>query len=188
MNRNKWIWIGMTVLVIVLTAAVIGVNAWYNSGNVRVMAGKLRVEMSGVGYIISQETGEIEGQTLVSVNGKTLDGDKETFDGDLEILDYYNEADGTVTTTKAVTEGADGYWEIHHLESCKHYEEDENGNMQAVNHSCRYRFIYYVHPDKQDFLVVRVKDKNEMYPVYVVLADSEEEALQIFNDFRGDKF
>ena len=188
MKNNKWVWIGMTVLVIVLTAAVIGVNAWFNSGNVRVMAGKIRVEMSGVGYIISQETGEIQGQTMVYVNGKTNDGDKETFVGDLEVLDYFNEADGTVTTTKGVRQADDGYWEIHHLETCKHYEEDDNGQMKAVTHDCRYKFIYFVRPDRQDFLVVRVKDKNEMYPVYVVLARSEEEALEIFEEFRGNRF
>ena len=45
MKNNKWIWIGMTLVVIALTAVVLGVNAWYNSGGVRVMGNQLRVEL-----------------------------------------------------------------------------------------------------------------------------------------------
>lgn len=188
MNRKKWILIGMTLLVIALAAFVIGVNSWYQSGNVRVMGGKLRVNLSGVGYIIDQETGEVTGQAPLNVRGESDEADKSVFVGDLEIMGYINEADGTLTSNKGVMEGDDGYWEIRHLENCQHIEEDEDGNSKVVNHSCKYSYIYYVHPEKQDFLVVRVKDKYEMYPVYVVLADSEEEALQIYQDFKGNKF
>ena len=188
MREKKWIWIGMTLLVAALTATVIGVNSWYHSGNVRVMGSKLRVDFSGVGYIIEQETGEVTGQAPLRVHGETDSVDQEIFVGNLEILGYINEADGTLTSTKGVLKGKNGYWEIRHLDNCQHIEENEDGSSKVVNHSCKYSYIYYVHPDKQDFLVVRVKDKYEMYPVYVVLADSEEEALQIYTEFKGDKF
>lgn len=183
--KNKWILMGMTLLVIALTATIIGTNVWYDSGNVRVMGGRLRVDLSGVGYVIDEETGEVIGQAPIVVRGETDKGDKETFVGELEIVGYENEADGTLSGTKAAAKGDDGYWEIHHLENCQHIEENDDGTSQVVNHSCKYRYIYYVHPDKQDFLVVRVKDKYEMYPLYVVRADSEEEALQIYQDFTG---
>lgn len=188
MKTNKWIIIGVIVLVLALAAAVIGVNMWFQSGNVRVMGGQLRVDFSGVGYIFSHETGEIIGQAPLNVSGKTSATDKELFVGDLEILGYMNEADGTLLSNKAVREGDDGYWEIYQMESCRHVEEDEDGNTDVVSHACKYSYIYYVHPDQQDFLVIRVKDKYAMFPFYVVLASSEEEATEIYKSFTEGKF
>ena len=188
MKTKKWILIAMTLLVIALTVTVIGVNHWYHSGNVRVMGGRLRVDITGVGYIIEQETGEVTGQAPLKVLGESDAANKEVFVGDLDVMGYINEADGTMTSNKGVMKGENGYWEIRQLDNCRHVEEDDSGNSKVVNHSCKYSYIYYVHPDKQDFLIVRVKDKYAMYPLYVVLADSEEEALQIYQDFKGDNF
>lgn len=183
MNARKWIIVSVIVLIVALVAAVIGINSWYHSGNVRVMGGRLRVNLSGVAYIIDHETGEVTGQAVMNVCGESDSANKDVFVGDLDILGYMNEADGTLSSNKGVLEGENGYWEIRHLENCSHIEEDENGNSKVVNHSCKYSFIYYVHPDKQDFLIARVRDKYEMYPVFVVLADSEEQAVQIYKEF-----
>lgn len=187
MKHQKWIWIGMTLFVIALTAAVLGINAWYNSGNVRVLGGQIRVELSGVGYIFSHEDGELEGQTTICIEGESLESDKQAFDGWMNVAEYINEVDGTVTTNQGVLEGDDGYWEIHKSETCRHVEEDDEGNSEVVNHSCKYSYIFYVHPDKQDFLVVRVRDKYAVYPWYVVMADSEEEATRIYQEFTADR-
>ena len=173
-------------MVVALLAAVIGMNIWYKSGNVRVLLGNLRVSLSGNAYVIDHETGEIIGQTLVMVDGQTHNGTDGAFTGTLDVMDYYNEADGTLTSNKGILQSEDGYWEIHLMESCRHTEKNEDGTSQVVDHSCKYSFIYVVHPDKQDFMIVRVKDKYEVYPLYVVMADSEEEALRLYRDYLSE--
>lgn len=186
MNKKKWVLIGMTLLVIALTVTVICINNWYNSGNVRVMDGRLRVDLDGIGYVIDQETEEITGEVEVAIHGRSDSVEKDIFVGRMEVMGYLNEADGTMTSNKGILKGEDGYWEIRRRDNCQHVEEDDDGTSKSVTHSCKYSYIYYVHPDKQDFLVVRISDKYKVYPVYVVFADSEEEAMQIYREFKSD--
>lgn len=183
MKYRKWIGIGAILLVVLLVGTVFCINQWYNSGNVRAMDGRLRVKLSGVAYMFDYETGEMLGQTIVFADGQTNKSNKEVFDGELNMADYMNEADGTVTTYQTAIEGNNGYWEILVDETCLHYEETEDGGQKEVNHSCKYSYSYYVHPDKQDFLIVRVADKYDVYPIYVVMAGSEAEAAQIYKEF-----
>ena len=187
--KKKWIWISLLVLSIAaLAATVIGFNSWFNSGNVRVMGGRVRVSMSGTGYIFDHETGEMLGTTLMSIDGQSRKDEKELFDGWMNILNYVNEYDGVLTTIMGTMEGDDGYWEIVVSESCKHLEENDQGSLETVHHSCKYSYTFYVHPDKQDFLVARVKDSYAIYPYYVVMADSQEEATRIYKEFVTGKY
>ena len=186
MKHKKWILIPVFALLLGIVGTIVGMNLWYKTGNVRVLMGNLRVKLSGNAYVIDHETGEIIGQTLVMVDGQTVSGTDGAFNGTLDVMDYYNENEGTLTSNKGVLQGEDGYWEIHLLENCCHTEENEDGTSKEVNHSCKYSFIYIVHPDKQDFMIVRVKDKYEVYPLYAVMADSEEEALQLYRDYLGE--
>ena len=189
MNAKKWIW--LSILVIFITAlilTVVGINRWFYSGNVRVMGDQVRVSLSGKAYMFEHETRELLGTTLISIDGVSDKGEGNFFDGQFNVMDYINEYDGTLFTNMAVLEGDDGFWEIHVLESCTHLEETEEGYQKEVTHSCKYSYEFYVHPDKQDFLVVRVKDSYAVYPVYVVMADSEEEAWQIYNEYFPGKY
>ena len=189
MNHKKWIWLSVAVVLITaLVLAVVGINQWYNSGNVRVLGKRVRVDLMGTGYMFEHETGEFLGTTMITLDGKSMKSEPEIFDGWMNIFDYVNEYDGTLTTVMGVMEGEDGYWEICVNETCRHLEEDESGNTQVVNHSCKYSYTFYVHPDRQDFLVARVKDKYEVYPVYVVMANSKEEAAQIYQEFASGKY
>lgn len=189
MKYKKWIWISVVVLFIAaLVLTVVGINRWFYSGNVRVMGDRVRVSLSGTGYMFEHETGEYLGTTMMSIDGESLKSDKSLFDGWMNILDYVNEYDGTLTTIMGTMEGEDGYWEIVVNESCTHVEENDRGNMEKVTHSCKYSYTFFVHPDKQDFLVARVKDSYAVYPVYVVMADSQEEATQIYKEFVTGKY
>ena len=186
MKNNKWIWIGMTLVVIALTAVVLGVNAWYNSGGVRVMGNQLRVELEGTGYVFDGETGEVTGQSPVILRGNNLSADKQTFDGTLEVLAYQNEELGTVTGTSVVQEGENGFWMVHYLEQCLHYEDVEDGT-EAVEHICDYYYTYFLYPKNPDFLVVLVESFKEDTPIYIVLADSEAEAAEAYTWFMENK-
>lgn len=189
MNAKKWIFLSiLVVLITALILMVVGVNRWFYSGNVRVVGGRVRVSLSGNAYMFDHETRELLGSTLVSIDGVSEKGDGNLFDGLFNVMDYINEYDGTLSTTMGVLEGDDGFWEIHVMESCTHLEETQSGTMKEVTHACKYSYEFYVHPDKQDFLVVRVKDSYAVYPVYVVLADSEEEARQIYEEFVPGKY
>ena len=187
MKNNKWFWIGMTLFVIALTAAVIGVNVWYNSGSVRVSGEDIRVNMEGTGYIFDPQTGELQGQTPVRISGETLSTDAEIFDGDLEVLGYPNQTDGTITTTSVVQKDDSGFWWIECLETCLHYEQTGEDTTTPVEHICDYHYTYYLYPENEDFLVVMVKDFDEKYPAYVVLGDSEEQARETYKWFMEHK-
>ena len=187
--KKRWIWIGLLVLCLVaLVATVIISNKWFNSGNVRVMGGRVRVSLSGTGYMFDHETGEMLGTTLMSIEGVSRKDDKSIFDGWMNVLNYVNEYDGVLTTTMGTMEGEDGYWEILVSESCEHLERNDQGSLETVTHSCKYSYTFYVHPDRQDFLVARVKDTYAVYPIYVVMADSEAEATQIYKEFVTGKY
>ena len=187
MKKNKWIIVVMIVFVVALIAAVVGIHCWYNSGNIRVMGDELRVDLEGIGYIIDASTGEITGQTPIAAVGKTLESDSSVFNGELEVLGYVNETDGTITTSQVVTEGKNGLWEIHCLESCLHYEEDSSGATEPVEHLCDYYYVFYVYPEDQDFMVVCVESFEEDELVYIVLADSEDQALETYQWFLEHK-
>lgn len=183
MKSSKWIWIGMTLLVIALTATVIGVNYWYHSGSIRIAGDDIRVEFEGIGYIFDGETGEITGQTPVTLIGKSKSTDSEVFEGELDVLAYPNEETGTITSDVAVKEIADGYWIIRKLDTCLHYETTENERTEAVRHFCNYVYSYYFRPDNPDFLVVCIESYSNGGVAYVVLADSEEKATENYNWF-----
>ena len=187
MKNKKWLWIGMTLLVIAVTAAVIGVNIGYNSGAVRVMGEDIRVNLNGTGYVFDSQTGEVTGQTPVLVKGKTKASDATVFDGYLEVLSYVNYSEGTITTTTVISKDDSGFWQIECLEDCLHYESAGKDKTVPVEHLCDYHYIYYFYPEKEDFLVVRVKDFDEPNPVYVVLGDNEEQAKETYKWFMENK-
>lgn len=187
MKKSKWIWICLILFVVILLGTVIGINRWYNSGNVRIGAQKLRVDLSGIGYIVDPATGKVTGQTPIGIEGECPDLEKGEFNGQMEVLGFVNETGGTITTTMAVGEGENGFWEIHCVESCLHYEEDEKGNKMPVDHLCDYIYTFYVHPEKQDFMVVLVDSFDADDSSFIVLAGSEAEALETYRWFRENK-
>lgn len=191
MKSKAWIWITMIiVLIVALVVTIVLVSRWYQSGNVRSNGEQVRVDLSGQAYIFDHETGEMIGSTMMTLYGETEPGNLEVFDGWMNIMnmDYMNQYDGTLTTTMGVLEGDDGYLEIHVHETCTHWEETDRGTREQVTHSCKYAYEFYVHPQKQDFLVARVKDTYAVYPVYIVMADTEAEATQIYHEFVTGKY
>lgn len=183
MNR-KWIWISLTVLVVLLTAAVVGLQIWYNSPGSHVVGGQIKVQLEATGYIIDGDTGEIIGQTPVSVNGVSTGSDG--FDGDVLVLGYQNVGEGVITETKKVERTDSGFYMIQCLESCVH-QEMVNEQMQSVEHICEYYYTYYLYPKKPKSLVVCVGNFDERKLLYVVCADSETEALEEYGWFMENK-
>ena len=52
MKIKKWIWLSVAVVLITaLVLTVVGINRWFYSGNVRVMGDRVRVSLSGTGYM-----------------------------------------------------------------------------------------------------------------------------------------
>ena len=191
MKNHKWIWIALVILFIAaLAVTIVLVNRWYLSGNVRTTGQQVRVDLSGKAYIFEHETGEMLGETMMTLYGETKPGNLEVFDGWMNIMnmEYMNEYDGVLTTTMGVLELEDGYMEIHVHESCTHVETNDRGTKEEVTHACKYSYEFYVHPDKQDFLVARVKDSYAVYPVYIVMAPTEEEATRIYHEFVTGKY
>ena len=171
MKNHKWIWIALVILFIAaLAVTIVLVNRWYLSGNVRTTGQQVRVDLSGKAYIFEHETGEMLGETMMTLYGETKPGNLEVFDGWMNIMnmEYMNEYDGVLTTTMGVLEGEDGYMEIHVHESCTHVETNDRGTKEEVTHACKYTYEFYVHPDMQDFLVARVKDSYALYPVWIL--------------------
>lgn len=180
--KKKWIPITLLSVVVLFIGAVIALSVWFESPGIRVFGGDLHAEVSAVGYIIDGETEEILGQTPVNVDGSTSRTEEDVFDGELLVLGYQNTATGTISATKAI-EYAQDFCIIHHLESCTHPEENEEGITQDVEHFCDYYYTWYLYPEDQDFLVVAVQDFEEDSTIYVVCADSEKQALERYDWF-----
>lgn len=183
MNR-KWIWISAAIPVALLAAAVIGLQIWYNSSGIHVLGGELKVKMEATGYVIDGDTGEVIGQTPVSVNGVSTESDQ--FDGEALVLGYQNVGEGFITDTKDLERTDSGFYLIHCMESCVH-DEEVNGKTETVQHLCEYYYTYYLHPDDPEALVVCVGNFDERKLLYVVCADSETEALEQYDWFMENR-
>lgn len=189
-NIKRIVIILLVVIVLALIGAIVAFNVWYHSGNVRVTNDQMRVDLSGQAYIFDHETGELLDVTTMTLKGETQKGNFEVFNGWMSLgnTDYMNQYDGTLQSTMGVLKGKDGYLEVHINETCTHLEETDSGSTEVVTHACKYTYEFYVHPDKQNFLVARVKDTYAVYPMYVVMASSEAEATQIYHEFVTGKY
>lgn len=168
-------------VVVAIIAAAAGLQFWFERPGIREFNGGIHVELNEIGYIIDAKTGEITGQSPVSLNGSTATFDPETFEGEALVLGYQNTEGGKIETTLAVEKTGDGFYLIHQLEECTHSEEI-NGVTQNVSHLCDYYYTYYIYPQKPDFLIALVESYEED-AVYVVCADSEEDALAQYQWF-----
>lgn len=185
MNR-KWFLIAIIVVVVLFVAAVVGLGVWFESPGVRVFLGDFHAEVSSVGYIIDSATGEVLGQTPVTVDGSTGRSEPNSFDGELTVLGYQNFSNGTITATKVV-ETAGEYYIINHLESCTHSEQDDNGITKEVEHFCDYYYTWFFRPSDPEFLIVAVEDFEEENTYYVVCTPTEGEALQTYEWFQNNR-
>lgn len=180
--KIKWGVLPVTAIV-VLVVAVLGLRIWFVSPGVRVFGDDIHVNLTQKCFVIDGQTGEMLDETTVTVNGTTSRSDGELFDGELKILGYQNSATGTITALKAIEEADNGCWIITHLENCTHQEEDENGIIKDVEHFCDYSYTYYLYPEEPEQLVVLIESFDQYQPMYAVCADSEEAALQRYDEF-----
>jgi hypothetical protein len=138
-------------------------------------------EISGKCYIIKPDTEEILDETSLHVSGSGSYADSSVFEGNLSVVGYQNVAKGTISTTMAVEQGKDGYWLIHHLETCTHQEKID-GITRPKEHFCDYQYIYYLHPDLDDQVIVRIEPTGKD-AMYAVRADTKEQALERYRVF-----
>lgn len=180
--KIKWGWLLAAVVVILVTVAL-GLRIWFVSPGIRILGNDIHVDLTQKCYIIDGQTEEMLDETTVTMKGATSRSDRELFDGELKILGYQNSASGTVTALKAIETIEDGCWIITHLENCTHQEEDENGVIKDVEHFCDYSYTYYLYPDAPGELVVLIESFDQYRPMYAVCADSEEAAMERYEEF-----
>lgn len=175
--KKNLIWIGIIVVIVLLIGALVGIRFWFEQPGIQVLGNQIHVEMNEIGYIIDSKTEEIIGQTPVSIEGATSIQDKTKFDGDLTVLGYPNIESGTVEATTSVERLGSGFYAIDCVESCTH-SETENGVTKVVEHICDYMYTYYLYPENENFLIVKVKDLEKSTVVYVVCAENEDQAME----------
>lgn len=180
--KKKWFLL-LVGAVLILVIAALCFRIWFVSPGIRVLGKDIHVDLSQKCYIIDGQTGELLDETTVIVDGTTSRSDQGLFDGDLKILGYQNSASGTVTALKAIEQKNQDCWMITHLENCTHLEEDENGVIKPVEHFCDYSYTYYVYPNDPAQLVVLIESFERYEPKYAVCADSEEAALERYQEF-----
>ena len=185
MNK-KWLLVIVAVVVILVIGAV-GLRIWFMSPGIRTLGNDIHVDLSQKCYIIDGQTGELLDETTVTVNGSTSRRDREIFDGELKILGYQNSASGTITALKAIEKKDNGCWVITHLENCTHQEEGADGVNKPVEHFCDYSYTYYLYPDDPGQLVVLSESFDKYEPKYAVCADSEEAALERYEEFMKER-
>ena len=184
--KLKWGWV-LIAVVVALVIGALGLRFWFNAPGVRVFGNDIHVNLTQKCYIIDGQTGELLDETTVTVKGETSRHDNELFDGELKILGYQNSASGTVTSLKAIEVAADGCRIITHLENCTHRETDGNGITKDVEHFCDYSYKYYLYPDDAQHLVVLIESFEQYRPMYAVCADSEESALERYEEFMKNR-
>lgn len=191
--KKKWILTGVAVIVAV--ALLVGGLLYYKHMQSRPGAhmfdGKLYVDLQGTGFTFDVESGELIGETPVTAKGSAKVDD--SFDGDLYVLGYPITETGTITDNSTLIDLENGFYEIHYSPSCLHTETvdvtDEEGNVtgtktEQVNHLCNYQYIYVVYPENPDFLAVYIYDDAETDYYCSVLADSEEQAKELYQWLR----
>ena len=180
--KNKWGWFAAAVIVLAV-AFVVGLRLWFLSPGIHVLGNDIHVELERRCYVIDGKTGQILDETQVSINGSTSSEDPELFDGELKVLGYQNSASGTITSLQAIEADELGNWRITHLENCTH-QENVDGIIQDVEHFCDYNYTYYIDPEAPELLVVLIESFDKDQPLYAVCGNTEEEALQRYQDFR----
>lgn len=178
--------------IIIAAAAVlavgIGVICWLFWPGYRVVGERLYVDIQKTGFVFDPKTGEILGETPVTVSGTAKSADGGDFEGEILVLGYQNMADGVVTGTAATETTDDGFVLIHYMESCTHYERVEFEDYQAekdvtekVTHICDYYYTVCLYPENKDFAAVEVGDYAEESLVYVICAEDEAEAKERYD-------
>lgn len=153
--------------------------------------GELYVHLDGVGYSFALKDGKLgdfQSETPVKVSGGTKGG--EDFEGELSVLGYPITESGTISGTPAAVPGKNGFYEIHWNPSCTHTESVTETNAEGetvssydkkVNHFCNYQYIFVVHPDHPDFAAVYVHNIVKDANYVVILADSEDQAKELYH-------
>lgn len=180
MNK-KWLIGGVIIVLLAVIAGAVILHVWFESDGVHVLGSDIHAELSGKCYIINSKTNEVLDETSLYINGSGSYSDSTIFEGSLSVVGYQNTADGKIESTMAVEQGEKGYWKIHCIETCTH-QETVDGNTKPKEHFCKYEYVYYLNPDYDDRAFVRIEATGEdaMYAVY---ASSEEQALQLFQEF-----
>ena len=179
--KSKWTIIASVTVVLVLIIAGVAVHFWFESPGVRVFGDDIHAELSGKCFVIDSDKGEVIDETELYLNGSTSSADNTLFDGQLSVVGYQNTAEGIITSTMGVEQTKNGYWIIRHIQSCTH-RETIDGITQDKEHFCTYEYLYYLNPDLQDQVIVRIESINDD-PLFAVRADSKEEALARYRSF-----
>lgn len=182
-KKKKWLIIGagvagLTILIVVLCLL-------FGPGY-RIVGDRLYVDVQKVGFAFDPKTGEILGETPVTVSGSAKSANGAEFEGEIEVLGYQNTSDGKITGTADTETTEDGYVLIHYIESCVHYEkvefesgyEPEKDVTKKVEHLCNYYYTVCLYPEDKDFLAVEVGNYNEDSLIYVICAENEAEAME----------
>ena len=180
--KSKWYLIPV-IAVILLVIVALGFRIWFISPGFHVVGNDIHVDVTHKCFIIDGQTGELLDETTVTVTGGTSRSNGALFDGDLKILGYQNSASGTITSLKSIEKSENGCWMITHLENCTHQETDENGVSKDVEHFCDYSYTYYLFPDDPERIVVLIESFDQYEPKYAVCADSEQDALERYEEF-----
>ena len=118
--KKKWIFgiAAVLLLALIVTAVIIIVKyGQFHSEGIHLDGDYIHVEGTWTGYAFDPETGDLVGQTPVSINGNS-DKKEKKFNGEMIVLGYQNVKDGQVQAT-TVTEPTDtGFYLIHYFEDC----------------------------------------------------------------------
>lgn len=185
MNKKK-MWIIITAAAVAL-AALIGVLCWLYWPGCRVVGDTLYVDIQETGFAFDPETGELLGQTPVTVSGTAGLKAGKLFSGEILVEGYQNSSSGTITGSGAAEKQDDGSVLIYYNESCVHYETAETEADQTaaaatekVEHICDYYYTVCLYPRKGDLTVVEVGSYLNETLVYVICAENEAEARELY--------
>ena len=186
--KKKWILgIAAALLLALIVTAVIIIAKYskLNSPGIHIDGDYIHAEGVWTGYSFNPKTGEMVGQTPVTINGSSDKKDNK-FNGEMTVMGYMNVRDGQVSATTVTEPTNTGFYLIHYFEECYH-EADQENKVSAYSHQCEYYYTYYFYPEKENFVAVEVMNSEFEDDVMVICASSEEQARADFAWFMENK-
>lgn len=181
-TKRFWLWLAALVVILGILIGLGCLHSWWHSPGVHIFGNKANIDLRQNAYLINEATGEVVGTTSVVIIGQVTNGkDNGTFDGYITVDGFeipYAEAQ-TMNAMYGKIEKP--YLDISY--SGGHYHSQGGVPVPDVS------VTYYIEIDtrRPEDVIVCVVDQTENTYYYAVHADSEEAAIQWFNEFKQER-
>lgn len=182
MNKKFWLWLAALVVILGILIGFGCLHSWWHSPGVHILGGKANIHLQQSAYIINEATGEVTGTTSVLILGQVTNGKGSEYGGKFEgyiTIDGFEIPYAEAQSMDAMYGKIEKPYLDISYSGGRYYSQ---GGVPVLETS----ISYYIEIDtrRPEDVIIRVVDNTENVYYYVVHADSEEAAIQWFNEFK----